>query len=104
LIRDGLVPVTFGAGAFAHTIVGYMSAWSKAVFFADNLYVNAALFFFGCWLRDVLTWLIGRNPKDWTEVLWQLGYWSPLQALTTAVAGMIVLIVFRKWLHVRIGE
>ncbi len=103
LIRDGLNPVTFGAGAFAHTAIGYMAAWSKAVFFADNLYVNAALFFFGAWLRDVLTWLVGRHPLG-SDLLWQLGYWSPLQALTTSISGVIVLLIFRKWLHIRIGE
>jgi len=104
LMRDGLYSVAFGAGAFAHTAIGYLAAWSKAVFFADNLYVNAALFFFGVWLRDVLAWLVGRHPQEASEILWQLGYWSPLQALSTSLAGIVVLLVFRKWLHVRIGE
>jgi rod shape-determining protein MreD len=103
LIRDGLNPVAFGAGAFAYAVIGYLAAWSKAVFFADNLYVNAALFFFGVWLRDVLTWLVGRHAQG-SELLWQLGYWSPIHAFTTAVSGVVVLLVFRKWLHVRIGE
>jgi len=30
--------------------------------------------------------------------------WSPLQALSTAVAGVIILIVFRDWLSIRLDE
>ena len=107
LLNDGLVPTVFGAGAFAYTVVAYLAAWSKAVFFADNLYVNAALFFLGAWARDLLVMLIGRQWSDTdavSQLLWQLGYWAPIQALTTSVSGVIVLVVFRKWLHVRIGE
>ena len=103
LLADSLSPVAFGAGALAHTIIGYLAAWGKAVFFADNLYVNAALFFFGLWFRDALVLLAGRHA-DGAAVLWQLGYWSPLLALTTSISGVIVLLVFRNWLHVRIGE
>src|SRR5204863_812053 len=44
LVRDALTPASFGAGALAHTLVGYLSSWSKAVFFAENLFVNGCLF------------------------------------------------------------
>ena len=107
LINDGLVPTAFGAGAFSYTVVGYMAAWSKAVFFADNMYVNAALFFAGAWARDLLVILIGRQWSEAagaSQMLWNLGYRAPMQALTTAIAGVVVLVVFRRWLHVRIGE
>ncbi len=67
------------------------------------LWVNAALFFAGVWLRDGLFFLVARHLQG-NAVLWQLGYWSPLLALTTSVTGVVVLIVFRNWLHVRIGE
>lgn len=103
LLADSLSPVAFGAGALAHTVIGYLAAWGKAVFFADNLYVNAALFFVGVWFRDALVLLAGGHA-DGALVLWQLGYWSPLLALTTSLTGVVVLLVFRNWLHVRIGE
>jgi rod shape-determining protein MreD len=54
LIGDALTPASFGAGALAHTIVGYLSSWAKAVFFADNLLVNGGLFFAGTWLRNAI--------------------------------------------------
>lgn len=103
LLADSLDPVAFGAGALAHTVIGYLAAWGKAVFFADNLHVNAALFFAGVWLRDGFVLLVGRHAAG-SAVLWQLGYWTPLLALTTSITGVAVLLVFRNWLHVRIGE
>jgi hypothetical protein len=29
--------------------------------------------------------------------------WSPLQGLTTAITGVVILAVFRQWLAVRLG-
>ena len=43
LIADSLTPARFGAGALAHTVVGYLASWARAVFFADNLLVNAGV-------------------------------------------------------------
>ena len=40
IVNDALTPAAFGAGALAHTVVGYLAAWGRAVFFADNLLVN----------------------------------------------------------------
>ena len=54
LAADSLTPARFGAGALAHTVVGYVASWARAVFFADNLLVNAAFVAAGVWLRDFL--------------------------------------------------
>ncbi len=103
LIADSLSPAAFGAGALAHTMIGYFAAWGKAIFFADNLFVNASFFFLGTWVRDVLVLLVGRHV-DGSALWWQIGYLSPLKSLTTAAAGLLVLLVFRRWLDIRIGE
>ena len=103
LVTDSLSPAAFGAGALAHTVVGYLAAWGKAVFFAENLLVNAAFFFLGTWLRDVLVLLIGQHAHG-SALYWQIGYLSPIKALTTAIAGIVVLLLFRRWLNIRIGE
>jgi rod shape-determining protein MreD len=103
LMADALTPDAFGSAALAHTVVGYVSAWAKAVFFAENLMVSAGFFFGGTWVRDLLVLLAGGHaggPAFW----WQLGVWSPIQALTTAGVGVVVLITFRRWLDVRIAE
>ncbi len=103
LLADALTPVAFGAGVLAHTVVGYLAAWGKAVFFAENLVVNAGFFFAGTWLRDVLVLIAGRHVDD-SVVLWQVVLWSPLKALTTAVIGMMTLVAFRRWLQMRLSE
>lgn len=103
MFADALSPAAFGAGAMAHTTVGYLAAWGKAVFFADHLLVNAGFFFVGCWVRDALVLLVGRHAEGST-VLWQLGFWSVLMALTTAATGVVILFLFRRWLQMRISE
>ncbi|OLC08250.1 MAG: rod shape-determining protein MreD [Gemmatimonadetes bacterium 13_1_40CM_70_11] len=103
LLRDALTPASFGAGALAHTLVGYLSAWGKAVFFAENLFVNGCLFFAGTWVRNVVVALASGKLKG-GQLGWELLVWSPLQSLTTAVAGMAVLWLFGRWLAIRLSE
>lgn len=100
LLADALTPVAFGAGALAHTCVGYLAAWGKAVFFAENVVVSAGFFFLGTWLRDALVLVVGRHT-DQGALFWQLAVWSPVKALTTALAGAIVLILLRRSLQER---
>jgi rod shape-determining protein MreD len=100
LLRDALTPASFGAGALAHTLVGYLSAWGKAVFFAENLFVNGWFLFAGTWLRNLVVALASGKLKG-GQLGWELLVWSPLQSLTTAVAGMLVLWLFGRWLAVR---
>jgi len=53
-------------------------------------------------LRDLLVLMAsGTGGK---ELAVQLGVWSPLMALSTAVAGIVVLTVFRDWLDIRLEE
>lgn len=99
---DALTPARFGAAMLANTLVGYAAAWGRAVFFADNLLVNAGFIAVGVWLRDLLVLMAsGTGGK---ELAVQLGVWSPLMALSTAVTGIVVLTVFRDWLDIRLEE
>jgi len=94
LLRDALTPASFGAGALAHTLVGFMSSWAKAVFFAEHVFVKGCLFFAGTWLRNVLVLLVSGRLQG-SQVAWELLVWSPLQGLTTALVGVVVLWFFR---------
>ncbi|MGH7719697.1 MAG: rod shape-determining protein MreD, partial [Gemmatimonadaceae bacterium] len=47
LFADALAPEAFGASALAMTVVGFAASWLKAVFFADDLALNAFFFFLG---------------------------------------------------------
>lgn len=102
LLSDALRPVAFGSAMLAYAVVGYLAAWGKAVFFAENPVVAAAFFFGGVVVRDVLVLLWG-GTADPAGLLWQLLLWTPLQGLATAVMGLVVLYVFRRWLRVRLG-
>ena len=100
LIADTLTPARFGAGALAHTLVGYLASWGRAVFFADNMLVNAGFVAAGLWLRDFIVLLAsGTNHR---QMLTELTLYSPLQALTTAGFALIVLVTFRSMFSVRI--
>jgi rod shape-determining protein MreD len=102
IVGDSLSPARFGAGALAHTVVGYLAAWGRAVFFADNLLVNGGFFALGLWLRNLIMLLASGTSTD--SLLVELGIWSPLQALTTAFCGAMVLVIFRNWLDIRLEE
>jgi rod shape-determining protein MreD len=102
LVSDALVPARFGAGALAHTVVGYLTAWGRAVFFADNLIVNAAVFAGGLWLRDLIVMLASGAGGE--AMLSRLGVWSPIHAVSTAIAWILILVVFRDWLDIRLEE
>ena len=100
LIADTLTPARFGAGALAHTLVGYLASWGRAVFFADNMLVNAGFVAAGLWLRDFIVLMAsGTNHR---QMLTELTLYSPLQALTTAGFALIVLVTFRSMFSVRI--
>jgi hypothetical protein len=64
--------------------------------------VNAAVFAGGLWLRDLIVLLASGSGGE--DLLTRLAVWSPLHALTTAIAGILVLIVFRDWLDIRLEE
>jgi rod shape-determining protein MreD len=103
LLRDALTPASFGAGALAHTVVGYLAARSKAVFFAENVYVNAWLFFAGTWVRNCLVAVLSGGLRG-SFLGWELLVWSPIQSATTALAGLIVLWLFGRQLAIRFGD
>jgi len=100
LLRDALTPASFGAGALAHTLVGYLTGWGKAVFFVENVIANGAFFFAGTWLRNAVVALASGALRD-DRVIHELLVTSPLQGLTTALVGVILLLAFRGWPAVR---
>jgi rod shape-determining protein MreD len=100
LVNDALTPAAFGAGALAHTVVGYLAAWGRAVFFADNLLVNAGFVAAALWVRDFLLLVASGTPQG--RLLVELTLNSPLQALSTAVFAFLVLAAFREWFAIRL--
>lgn len=100
LVSDVLTPASFGAGMLAHTAIAYLAAWGRAVFFPDNLLVNAGLFAGGVWVRNAIVLLASGTPSG--QLSNGLLVWAPLQALSSAAAGMVLLLLFRDWFAIRI--
>jgi rod shape-determining protein MreD len=100
LATDALTPARFGAGALAHTIVGYVAAWGRAVFFLDNVLVTAGFVAVGLWIRDLV--LLLASGATGHQLFMELAVYSPLQGLITAVAGAFVLFILRQWFAVRL--
>ncbi len=101
LIADVLTPARFGAAMVAHVLVGWGASWGRAIFFPDNLLVNAGVFFFGTWVRNVLVLSLSGTPPG--RLVMDALVWSPLQGLSTAVAGVVLVVMLRDWLAIRIG-
>lgn len=98
IVSDSLTPESLGAGAVAMTVVGYLSSWLKAVFFADNLALNAFFFFLGKWIFDVIYFSVEQRLGG-IELIQQLLLWSPLSAAATAIAGILLLLIMRPLLE-----
>jgi len=98
IVSDSLTPDSLGAGAVAMTVVGYLASWLKAVFFADNIALNAFFFFLGKWVFDVIYFIV-EHRLGGIELVQQLLLWSPLSAAATAVAGVLLLFVMRPLLE-----
>jgi rod shape-determining protein MreD len=80
------------------TFVGFGASYLKAVFFADNLVLNAFFFFLGKWVFDIL-YFIGEQRVHGFELLQQLLLWSPLSAAVTAAVGVLLLFIMRPLLE-----
>jgi rod shape-determining protein MreD len=99
-VSDVLSPTRFGAGMLAHTLVAYAAASGRAVFFADNLLVNAGVFFAGTWFRNLLLLLLSGLAEGAFGASALL--WSTLQSVTTAFAGVLVVLVIRHRVDFRL--
>jgi len=101
LLSDALHPLAFGSGMLAYMFVGFLAAWGKAVFFAENLAVTAAFLVAGAVLRDLLVILWGGHIRG-AALGWQLLLWTPVNALATALVGVAVLLLFQRWIPGRL--
>lgn len=100
LAGDAVAPARVGAGALAHTLVGYLAAWGRAVFFPDNLFVNGLVIALGVWIRNAVQLIASGTASGGLTA--QLLIWAPLQAITTALMAALVLVIFQRWLDIRL--
>lgn len=99
-VVDAMTPEALGAGALAMTLMAFGASRLKAAFFADDLGLNVVFVFLGKMAFDVVATLAEGRLRGMTLV-WQLLAWTPLSALATAAAGVVVLALVRPALEAR---
>lgn len=98
IVADSIELHAFGAGALAMCCVGFAASWLKAVFFADDMFLNAFFFFSGKWAFDIIFLLAERRVAG-GELLRELLVWSPITAVVTALWGLLTLLILRPILR-----
>lgn len=97
---DAMTPEALGAGALAMTLMAFGASRLKSAFFADDLMLNAVFVFLGKLFFDVVS-LLAEGRLSGMTLVWQLIAWTPLSALATAAAGLLVLAMVRPGLERR---
>lgn len=98
ITADSLAPHAFGAGALGMSLVGFGASWLKAVFFADDVFLNAFFFFLGTWAFDLI-FLLAEHKLGGGELLVEILVWSPLKGIVTALFGLVTLLILRPLLR-----
>jgi rod shape-determining protein MreD len=94
LIADSLTPLSFGAGALAMSAVASAASWLKAAVFGDNVLAQTIFLAAGKFAFDVI-YLMAEGRLPLGDLAIQLVLWSPLSALATGLAGVLVVSTFR---------
>lgn len=94
LVADSLTPLSLGAGALAMSAVGSAASWLKAAVFGDNVVLQAIFLAAGKLAFDFV-YLVAERRLAFGDLLVQLLLWSPLSALATGLAGVVVVFAFR---------
>jgi rod shape-determining protein MreD len=94
LIADSLTPLSFGAGAMAMSAVGSAASWLKAAVFGDNVLAQTVFFAAGKIAFDII-YLVVEGRLGISGLAMQLLVWTPLSALATGLAGVLVVFTFR---------
>ena len=98
IVSDSLELHAFGAGALGMTLVGFSASWLKAVFFADDVLLNAFFFFLGKWAFDII-FLLAEHRLGVGELFIEMLVWSPLKGVVTAIFGLLTLMLLRPILR-----
>jgi rod shape-determining protein MreD len=98
LVADALAPGSFGASALALTIVGFGASWVRAAFFARSPAVYGGLVFAAKLVHDSVVLLV-VGGDGLTATATQLLVWTPLTALLSAAAAVVLAALFRSQLQ-----
>ena len=98
LATDSMALTAFGSAAIAMATIGFVAAWLKAVFFADNLVLNGVMILLGTWAVHAIRLLVQQSHHG-SALVMELAVWSLLSAAITALVGSVVLLLLRPLLE-----
>lgn len=94
LLEDALSLTSFGASAFALTLICYLGARSRDLFEGESVPFLLVYLFLGTWLRDALVFLVAPGAPR-VEAASTLVIALPLIALYAAAAGVTATLIYR---------
>jgi rod shape-determining protein MreD len=94
---DAAAPAGFGSAMLALSLVGYVTSWLKAAFFAENAVLDGVVIFASAWGVALLRlFLSGRAMEAGVAV--SALVWAPLSAAATALVGAALFALLRPLL------
>ena len=93
VVADSLTPLSFGAGALAMSAIAAAASSLKAAIFGDNVLAQMIFLAAGKLAFDIM-YLVVEHRLGLGELFTQLLIWSPLSALATGLAGVLVVFTF----------
>ena len=94
---DAAAPAGFGSAMLALTLVGYVTSWLKAAFFAENAVLDGIVIFASAWGVILIRLLLSGRGFEAGAAVTAL-VWAPLSAAATAVVGAVLFTVMRPLL------
>lgn len=94
---DAASPAGFGSAMLALTLVGYVTSWLKAAFFAENAVLDGVVIFASAWGVILLRLLLSGRGFEAGAAVTAL-VWAPLSAAATALVGAVLFAVLRPLL------
>lgn len=94
---DAAAPSGFGSAMLALTLVGYITSWLKAAFFAENAVLDGVVIFVSAWGVILVRLLLSGRYFETGFAVSAL-VWAPLSAAATAVVGALMFAVLRPLL------
>lgn len=91
---DAASAAGFGSAMLALTLVGYVTSWLKAAFFAENAVLDGVVIFVSAWAVMLVRLLLSGRVLESGMAVSAL-VWAPLSAAATAVIGALVFAVLR---------
>jgi rod shape-determining protein MreD len=94
LLEDAVSVAAFGAAAAALTVVAYLGARTRDLFLGESLLFLSAYLFVGKWVQEALYYAIAV-PVRRGEPVDALLIQAPLDALYSAIAGVVAVGIYR---------